>query len=71
MEWSAAQVQWLVKVLQPERTVASLPGGWAGLDEGTRASLLGLSVEAYSAQHARLVSCSRTRPCARWSIDCR
>lgn len=55
MEWSAAQVQWLVKVLQPERTVASLPGGWAGLDERTRASLLGLSVEAYSAQHSRLV----------------
>jgi acyl-CoA thioesterase-1 len=59
MEWSAEQVQWLVKVLQPERTVASLPGGRAGLDEGTRAALLGLSSEVYAAQHARLVSAAK------------
>jgi len=56
MEWSAEQVQWLVKVLQPERTVASLPGGRMGLDEGTRAALLGLSAEVYAAQHAQLVN---------------
>jgi acyl-CoA thioesterase-1 len=56
MEWSTEQVSWLVKVFQPERTVASLPGGWAGLAEGTRAALLGLAADVYSTQHARLVS---------------
>ncbi len=56
MEWSTEQASWLVKVLQPERTVASLPGGWAGLAEGMRASLLGLSAEVYATQHAALVA---------------
>src|SRR4051812_45491599 len=56
MEWSTEQVSWLVKVFQPERSVASLPGGWAGLAEGTRAALLGLAADVYSTQHARLVT---------------
>ncbi len=56
MEWSTEQVSWLVKVLQPERTVASLPGGWVGLAEGTRAALLGLSADVYVKQHAALVA---------------
>jgi lysophospholipase L1-like esterase len=55
MEWSTEQVSWLVKVLQPERTVSSLPGGRTGLDEGTRAALLGLAANVYSTEHARLV----------------
>jgi lysophospholipase L1-like esterase len=56
MEWSTEQVSWLVKVFQPERSVESLPGGWAGLAEGTRASLLGLATEVYLQEHARLVT---------------
>lgn len=56
MQWSAEQASWLVKVFQPERSVASLPGGRAGLAEGTRAALLGLSADAYATQHARLVA---------------
>jgi lysophospholipase L1-like esterase len=56
MEWSEEQVSWLVKVYQPERSVESLPGGRAGLEEGTRASLLGLGTEVYASEHARLVT---------------
>jgi lysophospholipase L1-like esterase len=56
MEWSAEQVRWLVKVFQPEKTVASLPGGWAGLAESTRAALLGLATEVYSTEHARIAA---------------
>jgi acyl-CoA thioesterase-1 len=56
MEWSTEQVSWLVKVFQPERSVESLPGGWAGLTEGTRASLLGLTTEVYLREHARLAT---------------
>lgn len=56
MEWSPEQVSWLVKVFQPERTVASLPGGRAGLEEDTRAALLGLTADVYSTEHARLVA---------------
>lgn len=56
MEWTAEQVSWLVKVFQPERSVASLPGGWAGLAEGTRAALLGLAADVYAAAHATLVN---------------
>lgn len=56
MEWSTEQASWLVKVFQPERSVESLPGGWAGLAEGTRASLLGLATEVYLQEHARLVT---------------
>ncbi len=55
MQWTTEQTRWLVKVLQPERTVASLPGG-AALDESTRAALLGLPPEIYSSELARLAT---------------
>jgi lysophospholipase L1-like esterase len=53
MEWSTEQTRWLVKVLHPERTLASLPGGWAVTEE-THAALLGLKPDIYSAERARL-----------------
>jgi lysophospholipase L1-like esterase len=56
MEWSTEQVSWLVKVFQPERTVSSLPGGWVGLDDGTRAALLNLPTEVYAQEYAELVA---------------
>jgi len=56
MEWTAEQASWLVKVFQPERSVASLPGGWAGLAESTRAALLGLAADVYATVHAGLVN---------------
>lgn len=59
MEWTAEQVSWLVKVFQPERNVASLPGGWAGLAEGTRAALLGLAADVYATEHAGLVNAAK------------
>ena len=37
------QVQWLLKVIQPERTLASLPGG-GSLSQDVHAGLLGLPV---------------------------
>lgn len=52
MEWSTEQIHWLVKVLQPEKTVASLPGG-AALSEEARAALLGLEAGIYSAERGR------------------
>ncbi len=52
MEWSTEQIHWLVKVFQPERTVASLPGG-AALPEEVRATLLGLEAGIYSAERGR------------------
>lgn len=42
-----------MKVLQPEQTVASLPGA-AALTEPMRAALLGLAPDAYSAELGRL-----------------
>lgn len=59
MEWTAEQASWLVKVFQPERNVASLPGGRAGLEEGTRAALLGLAADVYATAHASLVNGAR------------
>jgi lysophospholipase L1-like esterase len=56
MEWTAEQVSWLVKVFQPERSVASLPGGRAGLAQGTCAALLGLADDVYATAHAGLVN---------------
>jgi lysophospholipase L1-like esterase len=55
MEWSTEQTRWLVKVLHPERTLASLPGGWA-VPQETHAALLGLKPDIYSAERARLRS---------------
>lgn len=53
MTVTTAQTRWLLKVLQPERTVASLPGA-AALTEPLRAALLGLAPDLYSAELERL-----------------
>jgi lysophospholipase L1-like esterase len=55
MQLSTEQMRWLVKVFQPEKTVASLPGA-ASLGESARAALLGLAPEVYSAELARLLA---------------
>lgn len=44
---SDEQLRWLLKVIQPERSLASLPGG-AGLSQTTQAALLNLPVEVYA-----------------------
>ena len=44
---STEQMRWLLKVIQPEPTLASLPGG-AGLSQETRAVLLRLPPEVYN-----------------------
>jgi hypothetical protein len=46
---SNEQVQWLLKVIQPERTLASLPGG-ANLGQDAHAALLGLPGEVYATE---------------------
>lgn len=43
---STETIQWLLKVLQPETTLGSMPGS-AALTESTRAALLGLDPEVY------------------------
>lgn len=50
---SNEQVRWLLKVIQPERTLASLPGG-AGLGREAHAALLGLPVETYVTEVGRM-----------------
>src|SRR5438128_12264450 len=50
---STEQMRWLLKVIQPERTVASLPGG-AGLSHQTHAVLLGLPPEVDAAELSRM-----------------
>ncbi|TAU56006.1 SGNH/GDSL hydrolase family protein [Rhizobium leguminosarum] len=52
---SKEQLHWMVKVFQPEKTVASLPGA-ASLTEQGRAALLGLDPEYYSTELARLAA---------------
>lgn len=47
------QIRWLLKVLQPARTLASLPGG-AALSEDVHAALLGLPVEVYASERDRM-----------------
>lgn len=47
------QMRWLLKVIQPERTLASLPGG-AGLSQETHAALLGLPPVAYTSELGRM-----------------
>ncbi|AGB73877.1 MULTISPECIES: SGNH/GDSL hydrolase family protein [Rhizobium] len=44
---SDEQLRWLLKVIQPERTLALLPGG-SGLGEAAYAGLLNLPVEVYA-----------------------
>lgn len=55
MHLSNEQTRWLLKILQPEKTLASLPGA-AALSETVRAALLGLPLEVYAAEHARLLA---------------
>jgi len=50
---SNEQVRWLLKVIQPARTLASLPGG-AALSHETHAALLGLPSESYAAELGRM-----------------
>ena len=50
---SNEQVRWLLKVIQPERTLASLPGA-ANLSQEVRAGLLGLPVEIYADELGRM-----------------
>lgn len=52
MQFTPEQTNWLVKVFQPEKTVASLPGG-ASLNEAALAGLLGLDPAAYTSALAR------------------
>ena len=47
------QMRWLLKAIQPERTLASLPGG-AGLSQEIPAVLLGLPVEGYASELGRM-----------------
>ena len=46
---SNEQIQWLMKVLQPEKTLGSLPG-IATLTEGHLAALIGIDPELYRAE---------------------
>lgn len=50
---SDEQVRWLLKVIQPERSLASLPGG-ASLGPEVHAGLLGLPVEVYATELGRM-----------------
>jgi lysophospholipase L1-like esterase len=50
---SNEQVHWLLKVIQPERTLASLPGG-ASLPQDAHAGLLGLPIETYATELGRM-----------------
>jgi lysophospholipase L1-like esterase len=47
------QMRWLLKVIQPARTLASLPGG-AGISQDTHAALLGLPSEGYTTELGRM-----------------
>src|SRR5579871_229010 len=55
MQLSTEQSRWLLKVLQPEQTLGSLPGV-AALSEAVRAALLGLAPEVYAAEQARMLA---------------
>jgi acyl-CoA thioesterase-1 len=55
MNMSQEQMHWMLKVFQPERTVASLPGA-ASLTEQARAALLGLAPDYYAAELAALAA---------------
>lgn len=50
---SNEQVRWLLKVIQPERTLASLPGG-TSLSRDAHAGLLNLAVEIYATELDRM-----------------
>ncbi len=50
---SNEQMRWLLKVIQPERSLASLPGS-ADLSQETHAALLGLPPEGYKTELGRM-----------------
>lgn len=50
---SNEQLRWLLKVIQPARTLASLPGA-ASLGEGAHAGLLNLQAEVYATELGRM-----------------
>jgi len=50
---SNEQMRWLLKVIQPARTLASLPGS-AGLSQETHAALLGLPSDGYITELGRM-----------------
>ncbi len=54
MQLSAEQTRWLLKVLQPEKTLGSMPGV-AALSEAVRAALLALPPDVYAAEHERML----------------
>ncbi|MGC4068387.1 MAG: GDSL-type esterase/lipase family protein [Polyangiaceae bacterium] len=54
MQLSVEQTRWLLKILQPEKTLGSLPGATA-LSEATLAALLGLPSDVYAVEHARML----------------
>ncbi|MBB3572010.1 SGNH/GDSL hydrolase family protein [Rhizobium sp. BK491] len=59
MKMSNEQMHWMVKVFQPERTVASLPGA-VSLTQQARAALLGLDPDYYSTELAKLTAGAKT-----------
>ena len=50
---SNEQMRWLLKLIQPARTLASLPGA-AGFSQETHAALLGLPAQVYAAELDRM-----------------
>lgn len=53
MQPSLEQTRWLLKILQPDKTLGSLPGA-AVLTEPLCAALLGLPADLYAAEHAHM-----------------
>lgn len=60
---STEPIRWLLKVLQPERTLGSLPG-IAALTEDLRAALLGVDPEVYRAELSRMAEGVKTAAAA-------
>jgi lysophospholipase L1-like esterase len=58
MQMSHEQVRWLLKVLQPEKTLGALPGA-AALTEPIRAALLGLPLEVYAGEQGQMLSAAK------------
>jgi len=55
MQLSTEHSRWLLKVLQPEKTLGSLPGV-ATLSDALRAALVGLPSDVYAAEQARMLA---------------
>ncbi len=58
MQLSIEQTRWLLKVLQPEKTLGSLPGA-AHLSEAVRAALIGLPADVYATEQARMLESAK------------